>query len=179
MDLKILEQLKDTQFPEGAKFSRLVAKTSPDSLFAGIKPTRLYSKNVSVDAINMRELQGLEVKPVEFLTIVQGDYAKRWVSSNRIPDKVTVCVGAQVRESRGEAPQRRSNSCHHLQVMCTRNFPDLGLANGSRGIITQVSRVPKELTKGSHALRSSQVDDRGVSFKKLSGHVVRINMFEV
>jgi hypothetical protein len=82
IDLKILEQLKDTTFPEG------------------IKPTRLYSKNVSVDAINMRELRELGASETrEYVTEIKGDYAKRWATTNRIPEKVTVCVGAQVRAS--------------------------------------------------------------------------------
>ena len=76
----------------------------------------------------------------EFVTDIKGDFAKRWATTNRIPEKITVCVGAQ--------------------VLCTRNFPDLGLANGSRGIITAV-------------------DASGVYFKKLSGNIVRVNIFEV
>jgi hypothetical protein len=122
VDLKILEQLKDTTFPEG------------------IKPTKLYSKNVSVDAINMSELLELGNDSREYVTDIKGDFAKRWVSTNRIPEKVRVCVGAQ--------------------VLCTRNFPELGLANGSRGVITAM-------------------DHHGVSFKKVSGHVVRVGLFEV
>jgi hypothetical protein len=96
VDLKILEQLKDTTFPEG------------------IVPTKLYSKNVSVDAINTNELVKLKSEVSEYTTHVSGDIAKRWVAANRIPEKVLLCVGAQ--------------------VMCTRNFPDVGLANGSRGV---------------------------------------------
>ena len=99
-DLKVLESLKETQFPEG------------------IKPTRLYSKNVSVDAINLSELEELNKPIEEFVTFMPTDMAKKWASTNRIPEKVRLCVGAQ--------------------VMCTKNIPELGLANGSRGVI-QVS----------------------------------------
>ncbi len=122
VDLKILEQLKDTSFPEG------------------IKPTKLYSKNVSVDAINTNELLELGGQTREYVTEIKGDFAKRWATTNRIPEKIKVCVGAQ--------------------VLCTRNFPELGLANGSRGIITGM-------------------DVHGVYFKKLSGNIVRVNLFEV
>ncbi len=122
VDLKILESLKDTQFPEG------------------IKPTRLYSKNVSVDAINMSELFDLGNGTLEYESIITGDYAKRWASTNRIPEKVRLCVGAQ--------------------VLCTRNFPALGLANGSRGVITKM-------------------DATGVIFKKMNGDEVRVALFEV
>ena len=120
-DLAVLEGLKETQFPEG------------------IKPTRLYSKNVSVDAINLSELEDLGAPIHEFETWAPTPEAKRYVSANRIPEKVRVCVGAQ--------------------VMCTRNFPELGLANGSRGVITAV-------------------DTDSVMFRKVSGHVVRVPMFE-
>ena len=120
-DLAVLERLKETQFPEG------------------IKPTRLYSKNVSVDAINLSELEDLGAPVHEFETWAPTPEAKRFVSANRIPEKVRVCVGAQ--------------------VMCTKNFPELGLANGSRGVITAV-------------------DPNWVSFKKVSGAVVRVPLYE-
>jgi hypothetical protein len=81
VDLKILEQLKDTEFPEG------------------IKPTKLYSKNVSVDAINTKELLNLKSEVHEFVTDIKGDFAKRWATTNRIPEKILVCVGAQVRRT--------------------------------------------------------------------------------
>jgi ATP-dependent DNA helicase PIF1 len=121
-DLAVLESLRDTQFPEG------------------IKPTRLYSKNVSVDAINISELLELGGQTHEFTTKIVGDAARKWATTNRIPEKVCLCVGAQ--------------------VLCTRNFPELGLANGSRGVITVM-------------------DVNGVIFKKLSGHCVRVNYFDV
>jgi hypothetical protein len=79
VDLKILEQLKDTEFPEG------------------IKPTKLYSKNVSVDAINTKELLNLKTEVREFVTDIKGDFAKRWATTNRVPEKV-----------------RESSAPHHL-----------------------------------------------------------------
>jgi hypothetical protein len=58
--------------------------------------------------------------------------------------------------------QSSIESSHEVtpQVMCTRNFPELGLANGSRGIVTAM-------------------DGQGISFKKLSGNVVYVKMFDV
>jgi len=64
-DLKVLESLKETQFPEG------------------IKPTRLYSKNVSVDAINLSELEELNKPIEEFVTFMPTDMAKKWAATNR------------------------------------------------------------------------------------------------
>jgi len=56
--------------------------------------------------------------------------------------------------------QSQVKLCVGAQVLCTRNFPELGLANGSRGVI-------------------AGMDETGVHFRKLSGQVVRVNMFEV
>jgi len=122
IDLDILKRLKDTEFPEG------------------IKPTRLYSKNVSVDSINISELVDLGQPLTEYATIVVGEKAKRWASAHRIPEKVRLCVGAQ--------------------VMCTKNIPELGLANGSRGVVVKL-------------------DSHGISFQKLDGERVRLEMQSV
>ena len=121
-DLKVLQSLKETQFPEG------------------IKPTRLFSKNTSVDAINMSELDERGAEVHEFTLFTSSEYAKKWAATNRVPEKVGVCVGAQ--------------------VMCTKNIPDLGLANGSRGVVTDVTHT-------------------GVYFKKLSGHTVHVPLVTV
>lgn len=121
--VEILARLKDTKFPEG------------------IKPTRLYSKNVSVDGINQSELAELVGSGAEFKEYpvnYTSDRGRRWVQANKIPEKVSLCVGAQ--------------------VMCTRNQPTLGLANGSRGVITKA-------------------DEFGVWFKKLDGFTVFVPYF--
>jgi len=121
-DLAVLESLKTTQFPEG------------------IKPTRLYSKNTSIDVINICELEELGEPIREFKTYTSDVYAKKWATTNKVPEKVRLCIGAQ--------------------VMCTKNFPELGLANGSRGVITAM-------------------DETGVFMRKLSGATVRIAFFEM
>ena len=89
-DLAVLESLKDTQFPEGATFSprenAADAVTAPAN--AGIRPTRLYAKNMSVDAINLRELLELGGETQEYKSITVGEAGKRWASTNRIPTEV-------------------------------------------------------------------------------------------
>jgi hypothetical protein len=115
VDLKILEQLKDTSFPEG------------------IKPTKLYSKNVSVDAINTNELLELGGQTREYVTEIKGDFAKRWATTNRIPEKIKVSQVSRPMAD-GTDPSLSSQVCVGAQVLCTRNFPELGLANGSRGV---------------------------------------------
>jgi len=124
--LTVLEGLKSTQFPEG------------------IQPTRLYSKNVSVDNINQTEMAKLigseGTQCHNFELFYNNEKAKKWVLANKIPEQVLMCTGAQ--------------------VMCTRNMPTLGLANGSRGIVT--------------GLNAS-----GIYFKKLDGNTVWVPLFDV
>ena len=100
-DLQILKKLKDTVFPDG------------------IIPTKLYSKNISVDSINQSELAKLETYTKEYSYCCANEYSTKWASTNKIPEKITLKIGAQ--------------------VMCTRNLPLLGLVNGSRGVITNMN----------------------------------------
>jgi ATP-dependent DNA helicase PIF1 len=99
-DLETLEKCNDTEFPEG------------------IVPTKLYSKNVNVDSINLKEFDKLStdvhVYPCDYLN----EASKKWATANKIPEKIHLRIGAQ--------------------VMCTRNIPTLGLVNGSRGVVVEV-----------------------------------------
>jgi ATP-dependent DNA helicase PIF1 len=99
-DLDTLQKLKTTTFPDG------------------IIPTRLYSKNINVDAINQSELNKLSSETREYLAGHLNESSKKWATSNKIPEKSLFKVGAQ--------------------VMCTRNIPTLGLVNGSRGVVTSL-----------------------------------------
>jgi ATP-dependent DNA helicase PIF1 len=112
-DLMVLKQLQHTKFPDG------------------IIPTKLYSKNISVDSINLLELNKLNSPQQDFEAFVNHDVAKKWMVANRIPEKIRLCVGAQ--------------------VMCTKNIPILGLVNGSRGVITDLApnHVSMKLLDGS------------------------------
>ena len=97
-DLETLQNLKGTTFPDG------------------IIPTRLYSKNLNVDAINQVELNKLTTESKVYESVSLNESSKKWASGNKICEKLILKVGAQ--------------------VMCTRNIPVLGLVNGSRGVIT-------------------------------------------
>ena len=111
-DLATLQGLKNTQFHDG------------------IIPTRLYSKNNNVDQINSSELAKLKTEKFSFLSKYANDPSKNWAKSNKVPDELVLCIGAQ--------------------VMCTRNLSELGLVNGSRGIITDITDtyIIVELTDG-------------------------------
>ena len=99
-DLWRLQTCKDTEFPDG------------------IIPTKLYSKNVNVDSINKVEFDKLTTDVYEYESWYLNEQSKKWATTNKIPEKVYMRVGAQ--------------------VMCTRNIPTLGVVNGSRGVVTEV-----------------------------------------
>lgn len=115
-DLAVLQSLKTTEFPDG------------------IKPTRLYSKNVSVDAINQTELLNLNKPLEEFKAEYSNEASMKWAKANRIPESIKICVGAQ--------------------VMCCRNLPEVGLVNGSRGIVSAITPdyVKLDLASGNSVM---------------------------
>ena len=76
----------------------------------------------------------------EYKLLFMNERDQKWAQSNKIPEKVILCIGAQ--------------------VMCTRNMPTLGLANGSRGVVTGL-------------------DTCGVSIKRLNGRIIYVPYFEV
>lgn len=101
--------------------ANILAATVNNQFPEGIEPTRLYSLNRDVDRINQESLDALPGPRVTYGTMYHGTQArsKAWATSMGIPDTVTLCVGAQ--------------------VMTTVNLDlDLGLANGSRGVITSL-----------------------------------------
>ena len=100
-DLVTLKKLQHTKFPDG------------------IIPTKLYSKNISVDSINLLELNKLKTPQQDFEALANHEIAKKWMVVNKIPDKIRLCIGAQ--------------------VMCTKNIPILGLVNGSRGVVVDLA----------------------------------------
>ena len=86
-------------------------------------PTILYSKNINVDVINEREYQKLLLSGAQEriyeTAYSQNRYVKTWAEALKIPEKVALCIGAQ--------------------VMLTVNLSvEEGFANGSRGMITEL-----------------------------------------
>lgn len=89
----------------------------------GITPTTLYAKNVDVDTINQRYYQELTRRGAQehrYNTKPANNTAsKSWMVASKIPEFVTLCVGAQ--------------------VMCTSNLPETtGIVNGSRGVVVEL-----------------------------------------
>jgi len=113
-DLDALRALRATTFPEG------------------VEPTRLYPRNDAVDRVNAERFQELldAGAPTRGYDRAVGggahhrERAKAWADAAGIPARVELAVGAQ--------------------VMVTRNLPELGLVNGSRGVV--VALAPDAVT---------------------------------
>ena len=97
--------------------------TLPVADFGEVIPTILYSKNINVDTINEKEYQKLlqsgAQERIYDSTYSQNRNTKLWAEALKIPEKVALCIGAQ--------------------VMLTVNLSvEEGFANGSRGMITEL-----------------------------------------
>ena len=106
--LQKLEELKHTQFPDD------------------IDPTILFSTNLKADAINdakFKELVAKGAKSKTFEISTKGENGTGWAESSKIPDKIDLCIGAQ--------------------VMITHNISiEEKLINGTRGEIVGFSPHP-------------------------------------
>lgn len=137
-DLETLHSLKETQFPEG------------------IEPTKLYCKNIDVDAINTRELLNLHKELRVYSVCYSGsrESSERYAKTSNVPETVSLCIGAQ--------------------VMITYNI-DLArqLVNGTRGVVTGMSEtgVTMRLLDGREELitfiRIQNEDDPDIDFHYL------------
>ena len=89
----------------------------------GIEPTKLYCKNKNVDAENIAHLQKLSGEECVI---------KAMDAWENISDGVKNRLQKQICESLPtEIPLKID-----AQVMCTKNLKELGLVNGSRGVVT-------------------------------------------
>lgn len=101
----------------------------------GIKPTKLYSTNYSVDYINNKELDKLAKKDPDFYEYNMEFYVypgtknkehiiEKYKKSCNAPDNLQLCIGAQV-------------------MLLWNLDTDGGLVNGSRGVVTNfINDVP-------------------------------------
>jgi len=108
-DLDVLNELRITEFPDG------------------IIPTRLFSKNKDVDALNNIELNKLintNNPDLLYEVLYIGNSIKKkasssYITSQKILETLKLCVGAQ--------------------VIVTRNIdPDIGIVNGTRGTVVKI-----------------------------------------
>jgi len=115
----------------------LIEKMKQNTFTGDIKPTKLFSKNKDVDAINQYELGLLlkEKKESFVYKVIYPDNPIKLIEStkysmdNKIQEYLTLCVGAQ--------------------VMVTRNLNQI-IVNGTRGVVVSLSKtgVTIKLTNG-------------------------------
>ncbi len=120
-DQRFQQMLEELRWGLCKKDNLLILKSLKNNEVSnnGIIPTILYSMNVDVDAINngkFKELidSGADNRTYITSTSVAG---KSWALSLKIPEKIDICIGAQV-------------------VLTWNVSQDDGLINGSRGIVT-------------------------------------------
>lgn len=127
---KVLNDLRFGKVTKRAKAlleSRKNVELKNDS---GIKPTRIYTTNADISRINEEELDNLarEDPDLEFVEYKMDIELYQFVNDRQsvidkyrknciAPNELQLCVGAQV------------------MLLC--NLPDIGLVNGSRGVITR------------------------------------------
>jgi len=88
-----------------------------------VQPTRLYPMNINVDAINDAAYKKLikdgSVESATYETKYSSAMSKSWALSSKIPERVKLCVGAQV-------------------VVTWNVNQAIGIVNGSRGVVVEV-----------------------------------------
>ena len=123
----------------------------------GILPTKLYCKNKDVDAENNYHLKALTTRPYTFRS------RDVWKGPTRKKFEVDFIL---------QQIQRKVNDLICLkeqsQVMCLKNFPDVGLVNGSRGVVVGFERSEQaypivKWTGGNTTTVKPAVFDQGVS----------------
>lgn len=126
----------------------------------GVIPTRLYSMNIDVDKINQEEMEKLTVNGAKSYVYVTNysnhTTAQSWAQSLKIPEKVSLCVGAQV-----------YITCNMQGEHC--------LVNGTRAVVADVtpSGVYIQLLNGEkifiepHKMVNEENDKINVTFMPL------------
>jgi ATP-dependent DNA helicase PIF1 len=108
-----------------------------------VTPTRLYSHNVDVDKINQQEFQKLVATGVDTCTYEtsysQHPFAKAWAESIKVPEKVEMCVGAQVYVTWNlqgpEYPVPLMNGTRAIVVSVSNKNVTIQLVNGEQVVL--------------------------------------------
>jgi ATP-dependent exoDNAse (exonuclease V) alpha subunit len=115
--------------------------------FGEIKPTILYPRNFDVEKINKLESDKLiesgakkETYKILYSNSKYKDKTQRWIKSLDLPEAITICVGDQV-------------------VVTTNIDQELGIVNGTRGIVTDVKTTC-------------------VTIKKIDDELIKINYYK-
>ena len=122
-DIPFHNLLQDLRFGKVNNI-HLIEKMKLNEFSGEIKPTKLFSRNKEVDSVNQNEFNLLldsgnasmvykiKFNPVKLKT------SKSYISDNKIPEFINICIGSQ--------------------VMITRNL-EPGIVNGTRGIVVDLT----------------------------------------
>lgn len=128
-DLKFQKILSDARYGYCSIESYKLLSSLSIKEFGEIKPTILYPRNFDVDKINKLESEKLiksgaknELYKIEYPISRSKDKSARWAKSLDIPEAVSFCVGDQV-------------------VVTANIDQDLGIVNGTRGIVINVNPI--------------------------------------
>jgi hypothetical protein len=128
---KIYRQDGDTLFQEILERAKLGNITDSDlkilknckgeNFIEGIKPTRLYAINASVDTINNEEYSKLDGEEQEYFTIYPNKESKAYADTIGIPKSLKLKIGTQ--------------------VMITKNInSSQNIINGARGVVIKMNK---------------------------------------
>jgi ATP-dependent DNA helicase PIF1 len=132
--LKILKSLYKTEFANG------------------VIPTRLYSHNTDVDRINEQEFKKLVESGAETYvydtTYSKHPMAKHWAESIKVPEKVQLCVGAQVYITWNlqgmEQPCPLMNGTRAVVVALSQKNVSIQLVNGNTVVVEPYTLTSEE-----------------------------------
>lgn len=124
---RILSSIRMGELDDEA-YSTLLLRVGTDVAIDGVKPTKLYSRNDQVDRENARSIlnllearPGLETKSYHMTST--SPTGKRY-SKEALKKLKDQCIAPEAMEL-----------CLGAQVMYLRNNTDMGLSNGSRGVV--------------------------------------------
>jgi ATP-dependent DNA helicase PIF1 len=133
-DPEYAEALKEIRFGRVSKATRKMLKERLTTMIPeDIKTTKIYTRNIDVNAMNQMELEALERKIFEFPVAFE---VKRNYTLN---DKQLENIKGNMIKGYcgGDSKLRLAQGA---QVMLTYNLiPEIGLVNGSKGIINEIS----------------------------------------
>lgn len=130
----------------------LLGRVGAQVELSGIKPTKLYSRNDQVDRENKRSISLLKVEGRETHTYTMTHGLKTYTDKKFKPDAIKKfkeqCIAPEELEL-----------CTGAQIMYLKNNLDLGLSNGSRGVVTGFTPGGDPVVKFRNGLEIPIVDE--------------------